>query len=487
MIDNRSGLFLRFLSTFFFITAITALFFGGGGSVFSQEQEPPKAENDLFFYLSPALFYRTDSHYPAGETEQFPDFRGFYEYEGLPLLADLGWQNYMGNLSTYFSLPLRRSFLASGAHSPGTNLPYEFFDIDTNFPFKGYLCWENDYFGFKLARDKIDLGPGYWSSVELNKQNPYWDYLSFFYESGAFRLNEYIIRLDPIITTAEQDSQDLVGYSERAKNIVLHEFQWSLGNSLVLGIGELIMIGGRSLQLSDINPMLVFHNFYGEDWGNVAAFINLRWQLNPRLSSYLDIVIDDLVAPVESSNPNTAPAAGGALIGLQADFTTAGERRFFWVVEGSYVTPTFGTRSLSLQTFYARRMYIDNTVGGRRVYVDYPVAHYLGNDLIDFRTAVTVTLKRRLELTVDYHLLFKGEESLGSDPAYEGSGIHQGYLPRGVVEVMNEVRAGCSYAISSRFSAAIDGRVTFLQNKEHIRGQEAFNYGIGASFTSILF
>ena len=26
-------------------------------------------------------------------------------------------------------------------------------DIDTTFPFKGYLAWENDYMGLKLARD----------------------------------------------------------------------------------------------------------------------------------------------------------------------------------------------------------------------------------------------------------------------------------------------------------------------------------------------
>ena len=481
----RSNRYSRFFSGFFFVIAI----FSTCGSIFAQDQGSTKSTNDLFFYLSPTLFYRTDSHYPAAATTSLPEFRDFYEYERIPLIADMGWQNYIGNFSTYFSFPLRRSYLASGAHSLGTNFPYEFFDIDTNFPFKGYLCWENNYFGFKLARDKIDLGPGYWSSVELNKQNPYWDYIRFFYNAGRFRLTEYIIRLDPILVTGdEQTRQDsVVGYRERAKNIVLHEFQWSLADSLVLTIGEFIMIGGRSLQVSDINPMLVFHNFYGEAWGNVAAFINLRWQLSPSVLSYFDLVIDDLVAPVEAGNANTAPAAGGVLIGLQTDFTTAGDRRFFWVLEATYITPTFGTRSQPLQTFYARRMYIDNTAGGKRVYVDYPVSYYLGNDLIDFRTAFTATLKKRLDLTIDYHLLFKGEETLKSDPDDEGDGIHQGYLPRGVVEVMNELRVGCSYYFSSKFSAGINGRVTFLQNKDHISGQEAFNYGIGATFTSILF
>ncbi len=184
--------------------------------------------------------------------------------------------------NSFNSVPLyrySRSFLASGAHSWGTNLPYEFFDIDTNFPFKGYLCWENDFFSFKLARDKIDLGPGYWSTVELNKQNPYWDYFQFSYKGGSFRLTEYIIRLNAtLITQEEQDMQDTMpgfnniepaAYQERAKNIVLHEFKWLFGDSLALSIGEFIVIGGKSLQVSDINPMLVFHNFYGEDWRSV--------------------------------------------------------------------------------------------------------------------------------------------------------------------------------------------------------------------------
>ncbi len=81
-------------------------------------------------------------------------------------------------------------------------------DIDTTFPFKGYLAWENDYLGLKLARDKIDIGPGYWSSVELNKQNPYWDYFQFYYQAGDFRLEQYIIRLNPFLLGDEQTAQD---------------------------------------------------------------------------------------------------------------------------------------------------------------------------------------------------------------------------------------------------------------------------------------
>ncbi|MBA7667685.1 hypothetical protein ES703_75782 [subsurface metagenome] len=247
----------------------------------------------FFLYLSPSFFFRTDSHYPAHETTIFHDFKGFYEYENIPMFAEIVWQNYIINFSTYFSFLLRRSFLASGEHSWGTNLSYNFSDIDMNFPLKGYLCWENDFLGFKLARDKIDIGHGYWSSVELNKQNPYWDYFRFFYKGKSFQLTEYIIRLNPtLITQEEQDRQDTKpgynniepdSYQERAKNIVLHEFQFFLGDFLILSVGEFIMIGGKSLQVSDINPMIVFHNFYGEDWGNVCAFLNLKLNLTPSL------------------------------------------------------------------------------------------------------------------------------------------------------------------------------------------------------------
>jgi len=466
-------------------------------AAFTEKTDSDKAPNDLFFYLSPTLLYRTDSFYPAGETTSLPDFRLFYEYEAIPLFAEIGWQNRIGNLSTWFSLPIRRSCVAAGEQSLGTNLPYQGMDIDTTFPFKGYLAWENDYLGLKLARDKIDIGPGYWSSVELNKQNPYWDHFNFYYKVGNFRLEHYIIRLNPFLVTAEersaQDSMtgynvwDPEAYSERVKNIVVHEFTWFIGDSFILAVGEFLLVGGRSLQLSDLNPMLVFHNFYGEDWGNVYGFLNLQYRPHPGFKSYIDIVIDDVVSTVESGVENTCPAALGVMIGFQAELFKGSKLNLFWVAEGSYVFPTFGIRSQPLQTFYSRMFYIDNTVGGKRLYVDYPVGYYLGNDLIDFRTALIAKIMEKCELSVDYHLLFKGEESLHSDPADEGSAIHVGYLPRGIVEIMNEIRIECKLRMNRRHSVALNGRLTFLQNKDHIEGARAIDFGVGATLTSIIF
>ncbi len=51
--------------------------------------------------------------------------------------------------------------------------------------------------------------------------------------------------------------------------------------------------------------MLVFHNFYGEDWGNVYGFLNLQYRPHPAFRSY----IDDVVSPVESGLENAYPSA----------------------------------------------------------------------------------------------------------------------------------------------------------------------------------
>ena len=71
----RSNRYSRFFSGFFFIIVI----FSTGGSIFAQDQGSVKPANDLFFYLSPTLFYRTDSHYPAAATTLLPDV---YLYTG---------------------------------------------------------------------------------------------------------------------------------------------------------------------------------------------------------------------------------------------------------------------------------------------------------------------------------------------------------------------------------------------------------------------
>lgn len=167
-----------------------------------------------------------------------------------------------------------------------------------------------------------------------------------------------------------------------------------------------------------------------------------KWKVQDAFKLYFDICIDDLVGATEINAKNTPPNALGVMLGYSIRVINRKNVNLRWILEAAYVTPTFGIRSEPLQTFYARRMYIDNTVGGMRVYID-------------------------------YHFLIKGEET----------GIHTGYYPRGITEIKNELKIKTKYKISNKISATTGGTITYYSNKDHIKGNDALFYGIFLNFS----
>ncbi|MHA1694857.1 MAG: hypothetical protein ACTSUG_06325 [Candidatus Helarchaeota archaeon] len=453
-------------------------------------------QTNLSICFTPAFYFLKSDYYQKHELIKCPNFQGFYEYENIPPLIELNYKNYIGNFSSYFSIPIRKSFLAAEENNLNTNLIFNLLYIDTTFPFKAYINWENNHFLFKLGRDKLNIGPGYWSSMEINKQNPYWDYVNFCYSIGNLKLSEYIIRLNPFLLPDEQEKQanmegvnitDPSGYKERSKNIVLHELNLKFRNILNLNVGELILIGGRSLQISDINPLLIFHNFYEENCGNVIGFFNLSWKLPFHSLFYIDVAIDDIITSTEKDAKYTNPSAFGAMLGYQKTIFFTKSIDALFVLETSYVSPTFGTRYVPLQTFYARRMYMDNSIeNGIRIYVDYPVGYYLGNDLIDFRMLFSINIGKISNINLGYHILLKGEETLKSDPFSEGTGIHHGYLPRGTVKTTNEISLSYKTYFNKKYSINIKGCISLIKNDNHVSGKKSLSYGISLFFSYLL-
>ncbi len=440
------------------------------------------ADSELGIGLAPTLVYRTDADrlLAADTFDRALALTAFYAYEALSNALEITWSTRLRGFSTFLSLPVRRSFYAAGSDAWGTNVPWQsLLDLDTTLPFRGWVAWETPSFGVRLARDRLAIGQGYWSPMMVNAQAPYFDYLQAWYGFGGFRLSEQIIRLNPTLISDEErtnqaleaynNSGDYAAYTERAKTVVMHALQWRPARWLELGLGEALIVGGRALQLSDLNPMLVFHDFYGEDWGNVFGFMNLAVTLPGQVRLYADAAVDDLTAPTETGVSSAPPPAWGALAGLQVRNSLSPRLSLFLVAEVAYVSPTFGQRTKPLQAPYSRILYLDNTVGGRRVWVDYPLGYYLGNDLIDGRT--------RLEadwgwgtLFAGYHELWKGQEELGGDPQVEGTGIHRGFLPRGVVEKTREVSAGLSLKPGPTFEIGLEGALRFTENPDHAGG-----------------
>lgn len=458
------------------------------------EPDRYRMRSELSFTLTPALTFASNLWYPE-ETGAFPEFEQFYRYERAAPFALLEWETSYGPFSSLLTLPVRKSFLAADTAGPlpGFNLPADrLMDLDTTFPFRGGVRFASERFGLSFGRGRLTVGNGKWSSMTLNGQAPYFDHLQAYYDIGFFRATETVISLNPYLVTAEERSRqdqesffhnwDPTAFRERVKTVTIHELSFNLGR-LTAGIGELIVIGGRSLQLADANPFLVYHNLYGEDWGNVIAFLNLKYTPAEGVSVYTDLAVDDLTAPTETEAADAPPPAFGALLGAAWRTEPTPGAYVETTLEAAYVSPTFAFRDKPLQGPYARIMYLDNTVGGKRVWVDYPLCYYLGNDLVDGRLYTEFGLPARgsgrFEGFAGYHFLAKGEETLHGRFSDEGSGIHTGLLPRGTVEFTHGLEAGLTFTLSNRLSAGISGSLEFVSNSGHAAGAVIPEYSAG--------
>ncbi|MBA7667686.1 hypothetical protein ES703_75783 [subsurface metagenome] len=67
------------------------------------------------------------------------------------------------------------------------------------------------------------------------------------------------------------------------------------------------------------------------------------------------------------------------MLGFHDDFLWSKDFRLFFAAEATYIMPTFGTRVKPLQTFYARRMYLDSFFAGWFAQIVLKVVLYQGN------------------------------------------------------------------------------------------------------------
>ncbi len=438
----------------------------------------PDIDSTLRISVTPTVYYQTE----RTEKASIIPFDKLYRYESIPFFAELLWAGSVGRTSFLASLPLRQTYLSSQDYNWGTNFPYRLLDTDTAFPYKGYISGDYDRFSFFFGRDVPDIGPGYWSSMTINKQAPYFDYGSVSFKIGRFTFSEYLINLDPRLLTdvercrqeedAAYNNLEPTEYSDRYKTVVIHDFGFSISDRLDLHIGESLIIGGRPPYLSNLNPFLFFHNFYTEDSANVFLFLNATVRIGNKGSLYTEISIDDIIGPMEAAVETAPPHAIGVLFG--GDFTFVNNKALTIrnITEGAYVTPSFGIRTKPLQAPWSRIFYIDNYFGGYRFYGDYPLAFYMGNDIIDLRTLFLVSIPGA-DFQVDYHFLIKGEGTLKDNP---NEGWPEGWRPTGIPEYRHSFRLEASVSLTDELSVAAGGEIIYKWNDSHAAGSEGFQW-----------
>ena len=337
-------------------------------------------------------------HYIQTNDRKFLDYRLLYPVQSIPSALKAGFLINAAGWSVFFQPELRKAMPFILNEDNYTNIPSQFIDLDENFPYRGYINYRNGPSEFTMARDKLQLGPGRWSSLSVNKNVPYFDYVKGKLDFTWFAFSSYLIRLNPILSSSESlelesmqagenpevNARVETPFSEKSKHLAVHKLFLSPFPWISFSVAELNMIGGRTPQLTDFNPVIIFHNNFEEGCNNQSLSATLRLVPLPGILLYGEYYLYDAVV-ADEKNPSYKPGASAYQSGftlLSDNYLNIGPGRFRLDGEFSLVDPWCYARWYDLKKYTSRFVYVE-TGAHTRNWADYPLGYYLGPDVVD--------------------------------------------------------------------------------------------------------
>lgn len=425
---------------------------------------------------------------PGGS--QFLDYNSLYELEQLPSLLSVGIKAQSEHFAILFNPVLRASMLELLTEYNGTNYPTHPLRFDVNFPYRGYATYWSDELELRIARDKLNLGPGHWSTLTLNKNVPYFDYVKAALHFPKLEVSAYYVRLNPILTPDESEYLDAIYNgsepnlepntgmeklnTEKSKSLTVGRLTWEPYDWLTIVLTQNILLGGRAPQLTEINPFLVFHNLFEEGLYGVPP--TLAFGIVPLKGVYLygEGLLYDLPVADEVGNP-TAPGAGACQVGatfLSNPYFSLGPGRFRLDSEWTYASPWVYNKYTSYRKFTTRFVYVEPFDG--RPWVDFPLGFYRGPDCWELNTQLSYGKPESWDVSFHWQHTEKGEIDLygfGQDSDYAHiEDFPISGLVSGTPEVRNQLRLAAYWYPVAKLRIDAWAQYVFLQNAGHVLG-----------------
>ena len=333
--------------------------------------------------------------------------------------------------------------------------------VDVNVPYRGIATYLSGPFELRFGRDKLHFGPSYKTGLSFNAQMPWADYASARVDAGPVGFSWYLVRLNPYLTEDEERYLDavraypslradpgayheLIG-TEAEKNIAVGRLTWRICPWATVALTQHDLVAGRSIQLSDFNPLLIWHNLFQEGVYGVPAMLEASVTPMPGLRLYGQFMFYDATVADETSDGIENAGASAYLAGATAvlrPFAESGKlsgSRIRLDAEFVLTDPWVYGKAYSYRQFASRYIFVEPNSG--RHWVDYPIGPEFGPDGadIDLRVSLGRPGAAELKLGLNYHeqgsitLIGYGD---GSDYAHK-----EEYGRDGLVYVKNDEAA----------------------------------------------
>ncbi len=430
----------------------------------------------FFMSVSPELSANNWTYHPKSK---WVDLVQAYRYDSMKPWMTFGYKTSIGNnFCALIFMDLRKEMGNYFYKDDNTNFPFTklnptSFALGFNFPTKGYLSYSNKNFAFHIGREQLSWGPMN-HALALSDNSPYYDELSFIYTSLAsfckrFTFTYNLITVDPVLTHKEFDEQSKSPdcnahgfvYKEYAKTLAAHRIDFLVFKNFRVGIGELNLIGGKFLDIQDVNPFIIWHNTYGEGYSNVIGDADFSYVPFNDMDLYGELVIDDVTMPTEAVNYK--PTAYGYGLGMTKNWGDWQNLSQIGV-EYYYNCPWMYNRWQPYLTFTNRIMRASNNPSSR-LFTDYPFGYIYGPDV----EALNLFYKGHssfMNLKLGFNWIKKGSITTLSN---YNTNDYQATTPTGIVEDTKNVYAQIEIPMAKKiemFGSADLRYVTNFRNQD---------------------
>ena len=264
----------------------------------------------------------------------------------------------------------------------------------------------------------------------LSDYSDYYNLIRFATYWDDFKISFAYIGLDAWLTGAEEDIDNdaayengLAGgyenYQEQFKAFLAHRTEFRITERLNLTVNEAIVFGNKFLNITELNPMFVFHNLFSPEYSNAIASLEADYTLARGLNIYAQLAVDEFQVPgVEGED--TRPGANGLLSGL----------KFIKPVDTGYITfnsefaftdPYFYNRWHPLTRFTNRRRMWSNIEPDGYEYINKPIGYEHGPDAIIMFSKIEYAHKDIYTASLETRYSLKGElnDSLDDPLSYD--------------------------------------------------------------------
>ncbi|MFO7446847.1 MAG: capsule assembly Wzi family protein [Ignavibacteriaceae bacterium] len=159
---------------------------------------------------------------------------------------------------------------------------------------EGYITADFDLVKFKLGRDRMNIGYGHIKPI-LGSNSPMFDYLSLKLNYEFFSFSFFHGKL---LGTSSLESDPVTGEVNvvQEKYLAYHRIGFDISKHINFGIGELVVYGDRSIDLSYLNPFSFYKSIEhaNQDRDNSMLFFDINNNSIEGLDLYSTLIIDDI-------------------------------------------------------------------------------------------------------------------------------------------------------------------------------------------------